>query len=80
MNKIKYRMPKTRIDYSKCIIYRIVCNDINITECYIGHTTNLIKRRNQHKSNCRCPYDGERKVYKFIKENGNFDKDRRLSV
>ena len=32
-------MPKKEIDYSNTIIYRIVCKDTNITECYVGHTT-----------------------------------------
>lgn len=66
-------MPKNAIDYSKCVIYCLVCNDTNIKDCYIGHATNLTKRRNHHKSCCRCSYNGRRKVYEFIKENGNFD-------
>ena len=45
-------MPKKIIDYSKTIIYKIVCNDLNITDLYIGHTTNFIKRKATHKSNC----------------------------
>jgi len=43
-------MPKVPTDYSKTIIYKIVCNDLNVNECYIGHTTNFIKRKGQHKS------------------------------
>ena len=45
-------MPKTIINYSKTIIYRIVCRDLTIKDCYIGHTTNFIKRKQAHKSNC----------------------------
>ncbi len=45
-------MPKTKIDYSKTIIYRIVCKDLSITECYVGHTTNFTKRKCQHKNDC----------------------------
>jgi predicted GIY-YIG superfamily endonuclease len=66
-------MPKTHIDYSKCVIYRIVCKDVNIKDCYVGQTTNLTKRRGQHKSDCKHAYRGNAKVYKFIKENGGFD-------
>jgi hypothetical protein len=54
-------MTRTPIDYSKTIIYRIVCKDVNVTECYIGQTTNFIKRKSQHKENC----NGE-KYYKII--------------
>ena len=45
-------MPKKEIDYSKTIIYKIVCNDLNIKDCYIGSTTSFTKRKNRHKSNC----------------------------
>jgi len=34
-------MPKTEIDYSSTIIYKLVCNDLNITDNYVGHTTNF---------------------------------------
>ena len=38
-------MPKINCEYSKTVIYKIVCNDINITDCYIGHTTAFSKRK-----------------------------------
>ena len=44
-------MPQKPIDYSKTIIYRIVCKDINIKECYVGSTTDFKGRKysqNQH--------------------------------
>ena len=44
-------MPKTAIDYSKTIIYKIVCNDLDITDLYVGHTTDFIRRRHHHKGN-----------------------------
>jgi hypothetical protein len=34
-------MPKTNIDYSNSIVYKIVCNDLNILFCYVGSTTNF---------------------------------------
>ena len=43
-------MPRKEINYSKTIFYRLVCNDVNISECYVGHTTNFIKRKQLHKS------------------------------
>jgi hypothetical protein len=68
-------MPKNAIDYSKTIIYRIVCKDVNITECYVGQTTNFTKRKQQHKENC----NGEKYrdyniyVYQFIRDNMGWD-------
>ena len=46
-------MPREAMDYSKCIIYKIVCNDENVLESYVGHTTNFVKRKYNHKSNCK---------------------------
>ena len=45
-------MPKTPMDYSKTIIYKIVCNDLSIKECYVGHTTDMTKRKCSHKYSC----------------------------
>jgi len=68
-------MPKKTIDYSKTIIYKICCKDIDITDCYVGQTTELTKRKYQHKTNCNNPnlkaYNIY--VYKFIRENGGWD-------
>jgi hypothetical protein len=66
-------MPKT--DYSKCVMYKIVCNDLSITDCYVGHTTNFIKRKNSHKSCCFNQNSKEYnlKQYLFIRENGGWD-------
>ena len=68
-------MPKTNFDYSKTIIYKICCNDINITDIYIGHTTNFIKRKSTHKATCNhsTNRDYNFKVYQFIRENGGWD-------
>jgi hypothetical protein len=41
-------MPKKNINFSKTIIYKIVCNDLTITDVYVGHTTNFIKRKAKH--------------------------------
>ena len=45
-------MPKTEIDYSNTIIYKIVCKDQNIKDIYVGHTTNFVQRKHAHKQNC----------------------------
>ena len=68
-------MPKKIIDFSKTIIYKIVCNDLIITDVYVGHTTNFIKRKAHHKSNCnninRKEYNF--KIYNSIRNNGGFE-------
>ena len=64
-------MPKKNIDYSKIIIYKIVCNDLNITDVYVGHTTNFIKRKAKHKANCNN-INGKAynfKIYNTIRNN-----------
>ena len=65
-------------NYNKCFIYKICGKDASITDCYIGSTTNIIRRRSQHKSSCTCISDKSYNqfVYTFIRSNGgwgNFD-------
>ena len=62
-------------DYSKAIIYKMCCKDVNIKEIYIGSTTNFKRRKCCHKSNCineksKC-YNYN--VYQFIRENGGWN-------
>jgi hypothetical protein len=45
-------MPKMNIDYSKTVTYKIVSNDLNIRDCYVGSTTEFTKRKYGHKSDC----------------------------
>jgi hypothetical protein len=68
-------MPRTNIDYSKTIIYKLCCRDINITEIYVGHTTDMRKRKNNHKSRCNNEKDKRHNlnVYQFIRDNGGWD-------
>jgi hypothetical protein len=64
-------MTKCIIDYSNTIIYKIFCNDVNITDLYVGHTTNFIKRKYQHKILCNS--SNKIKIYDIIRENGGWD-------
>ena len=68
-------MPRTPIDYSKSCIYKICCKDTSITDIYVGSTTCMRRRKNQHKTNCnnekRKAYNYN--VYKFIREHGGWD-------
>jgi hypothetical protein len=68
-------MPKVPIDYTNTIIYKIVCNDLNIKDLYIGHTTQFIKRRYLHKYSCNNENSKgyNLKVYSTIRENGGWE-------
>jgi hypothetical protein len=68
-------MPKIPMDYSKTIIYKIVCNDLSIKECYVGHTINMTKRKCSHKSHCNNENDKAHnlKIYQIIRENSGWD-------
>ena len=68
-------MPIKNINYSKTIIYKICCNDLNITDCYIGHTTDFKSRKNSHKY--KCNKEGSKgynsRLYQYIRDNGGWD-------
>ena len=67
-------MPRKPIDYSNTHFYKIVCRDVNIQDCYVGHTTDFTKRKSQHKNHCNS--DTTRvynmPAYQFIRENGGW--------
>ena len=62
-------------DYSKSLIYKIVCKDTSVREIYVGHTTNYRIRYNCHKSwgNNVKSSKYNLKVYKYIREHGGWD-------
>jgi group I intron endonuclease len=63
------------MDFNNMLMYKIVCNDLNITDIYVGSTTNFRIRKNRHKSVC-CNEKSKNhhlKVYRFIRENGGWD-------
>ena len=67
-------MPKTNIDYSKTIIYKIInydCPDL----VYVGSTTNFTKRKQHHKDAVfnQNSLRHNLKIYKIIRENGNWE-------
>ena len=66
-------MPKTPIDYSKAVIYKIQHNDIPEL-LYIGSTTDFIRRKCSHKSNVDNPKNTYKiKLYEMIRNNGGWD-------
>ena len=66
-------MPKTEIDYSNTIIYKITCNDDNIKDVYVGHTTNFVQRKYAHKQSCINEKYGICKLYDVIRNNGGWN-------
>jgi hypothetical protein len=67
-------MPRKNVDYSKTVMYKIVSNDLNIRDCYVGSTTDFTKRKCAHKSDCTNANSEKYnlKVYQFIRNNGNW--------
>ncbi len=63
-------MPRKPIDYSKTIIYKIVCRDLGITNCYVGQTTDFANRKHGHKCFCKT---SSFYVYQFIREHGGWE-------
>jgi hypothetical protein len=68
-------MPKKDMDYSSCLIYKLVCNNLNVKDCYVGHTTNFKQRKSLHKQNCNNPNSKKYnfKVYQIIRDNGGWN-------
>jgi len=62
-------MPRLPINYTNTIIYKIVCKDLAIKDCYVGHTTDFANRKRAHKSGCNTR---EYYIYQFINENGGW--------
>jgi hypothetical protein len=63
------------MNYSNTIIYKIVCKNIDIKECYVGQTTSFEKRRRNHKESC-CNINSKKYIqynYDFIRKNGGWD-------
>jgi hypothetical protein len=67
-------MPKYNIDYSKGQIYKLVSNDVNDKNIYVGSTTNFLDRKSQHKGGCNNSKSKVHnfKVYQHIRENGGW--------
>jgi hypothetical protein len=62
-------MPKLAMNYDNAVIYKIVCNNLTITDCYVGSTTNFVKRKYLHKFDCKTK---DLKIYQFIRANGDW--------
>ena len=62
------------VNYSKGLVYKLCCNDTNITDIYVGSTTNFIRRKCAHKSACTNPNNKSYNyhVYNVIRDNGDW--------
>jgi len=68
-------MPKTDIDYSNTIIYKITCKSPDVNEVYVGHTTNFVQRKFSHKQSCtniKSPNHNFR-LYQVIRQHNGWD-------
>ena len=68
-------MPKKPIDFSRTVIYKICCKDISVKDEYVGSTTDLVKRRTQHKNFCVLRENLRQTklpVYNFIRAHGGW--------
>ena len=63
------------VNYDKSTIYKLCCKDPEITDIYVGSTTNFTRRKSQHKQRCNNENSDKYyyKVYKTIREYGGFD-------
>lgn len=72
------------IDYATTPVsfYKFVCNDPEIKSCYVGHTTNFIKRKSQHKRSCinECSKLYRLKVYQIVRENGGWAEWKMIEI
>jgi len=61
--------------YKKGFIYKLVCNDTDVVENYIGSACCFSKRKGQHKSTCNNVNSKEYNQYKyqFIREHGGWE-------
>ena len=76
-------MPKTPIDYSKTLIYKVVHkDDYDNANIYIGSTTDFTRRKNQHKNTCINDKhkDHNAKKYQYIRNNGGWNEWNMIEI
>jgi hypothetical protein len=62
-------------DYSKTVIYKITCNDPEVTDVYVGHTVNFYRRTREHRIACNNDKNKAHHflVYQTIRNNGGWN-------
>ena len=76
-------MPRLPIDYSNTTIYKLVHKEAyDNANIYIGSTTDFIRRKNNHKSNCCNEKSKEynEKKYQYIRGNGDWGEWNMIEV
>jgi hypothetical protein len=74
-------MPRPKTDYSKTIIYLIECNNLLVTDCYVGHTTNDSKQEYEQLKHLYLNPDSKskknnkhtRRLFNIIRQNDGWD-------
>jgi len=71
----KQKKQKQKVDYSKGLIYKLCCNDANITDVYVGSTVNFNARKRKHKNSVNNENSKEynSKKSKFIRDTGGWE-------
>jgi hypothetical protein len=67
-------------NYSKSIIYKLECKDPDVTEIYVGVTTNFYDRKRNHKSKCINKEEWNTPVYCFMRLHGGWDNWNMLQI
>jgi hypothetical protein len=70
-------------NYSKSIIYKLCCKDPEITDIYVGSTTNFFSRKNSHKSCCNNNSNKEKHnnpVYLYMRLCGGWDNWQMIQI
>lgn len=70
-------MCKLPIDYSRTVIYKIVCLDLSVTDIYVGSTTEFRKRKSAHKRDCLTK---NIKLYTTIRAQGGWENWQMVEV
>ena len=76
-------MPRTPIDYSKTVIYKLVHKeDYDNANIYIGSTTDFTRRKNEHKKSCNNDKhkDHNAKKYQYIRANGGWNECNMIEI
>lgn len=75
-------MPKKPSNYKNCVIYKLVCYDTSITDCYVGATTNFKQRKSYHKNSYINPNNQNHfcPVYIFMRENGGWNNFKMVEI
>ncbi len=68
-------MPRQNVNYDSTHFYKIVANNLNIQDLYVGCTTDFRSRKSHHKTSCHNERDRNHNmpVYQFIRSNGGWE-------